>query len=122
LNQVDRRAQHLRLVAKVFDPGHLRLAAKPGQLAFGIVAMALLGSLDCSLNAQCARQHGHCLPVAEGVQSLHRPVAGKQGARLLDQACRKHGGATAVEAVIERLPRRIESDAQQREAGQRIPG
>ena len=52
---------------RIFDPVNIRLAAKPGELALGVVAMALLGAAMAS-SSGIRREDGDGLAVAEGVE------------------------------------------------------
>jgi hypothetical protein len=52
-------------IAEGCDPMHLRLAAKPCQLAFGVVAMALLRCGDGFWFCECAVDYAKGLAVAE---------------------------------------------------------
>jgi hypothetical protein len=45
-----------RIVAETFEPVHLRLAAKPGHLSLGVVAMRLLGGLHGLILIQFSTQ------------------------------------------------------------------
>ncbi len=47
------------IIAEGFDPVHVGLAAKPGELALGVVAMALLGFGDGYLLADALEENGH---------------------------------------------------------------
>ena len=56
---------NLRIVAETSQPMDLRLAAKPGHLAFGIVAVSLLSGLERLLARQFAAKKLQRLLVAE---------------------------------------------------------
>ena len=112
----------LGCVAEVFDPVDIGFAAEPGELAFGVVAMALLsggdgfgfghGSVDC----------GDGLAVAEGVQGFHAAVLSQEGAGFLDEARLEHGCGAVVDAVVELLTGWVEADSEEAEAGEGIAG
>ena len=82
--------------------------------------MALLGAGDCSLNTQSLRQDAQCLPVSQRVERLHRSIALEQAASLFDESSREDCRRPLVEPVVKLLSRRIEADAQEPEAGQRV--
>src|SRR5271165_6581967 len=85
-HQFRSRAECPRFVAEAVDPMHIRLTPEPGQLPFGIVAMALLGGGYRGIFAQRACEDGHSLAIAQRIESLHRPITREQAARLLDEA------------------------------------
>ena len=78
------------VVAEGFDPVDVGLAAEPGELALGVVAVALLGGATASSRWSLAAQDGEGLPVAEGVEGFDGAVAGEEGAGFIDEA----GGRT----------------------------
>ena len=95
-------------------------AAKPGELALGVVAMALLGFGDRCIFGQSPCTTPKRLPVAERVERLDGSVARQQAACLLHQPCGEHGGAALIEPSVKLRARRIQPDPQQAEAGERV--
>jgi len=90
-------------VAEVFDPVDIGFAAEPGELAFGIVAMALLGGGDGFGFGEGAVDCGECLAVAEGIEGFDAAVLVEEGAGFFDEAGGEHGGGAVVDAVVEGL-------------------
>jgi len=122
LDPIHDQGHCLRVVAEGWDPVDLGLAAEPGELAFGIVAMALLGGSYRFFNRQRVPEHLEGLPVAEGVEGFDGAVAIKEGAGFVDEAGGEHLGGAAVEAIIEGLAGRVEADAEKAEAGEGVAG
>ena len=60
----------MRVVSKGFDPIHIGFAAKPGQLALGIVAMALLGGGDGGLFTQGPVEDAEGLPITQRIEGF----------------------------------------------------
>ena len=77
------------------------LAAKPGELALGVVAMALLGFGNSCFLADALEENGKCLAIAERVERFDRTVAGQKSAGLFDQAGGEHVGAALVQPLVE---------------------
>src|SRR5579863_8611982 len=98
------------------------LAAKPGELSLGEVAMALLGGGYRSFFGEGSGDDGKGLFVAEGVERLDGAVAHEQAAGFFNEASGKHGGGAVVEALIKLRARRVEANAQQAESGEGIAG
>ena len=65
----------LRVFAEGLDPVHIGFTTKPGELALGVIAMALLGEGDSLGLIDFAANQLERLPVAEGVEGFHRAVA-----------------------------------------------
>ena len=122
LHQLDGCLHRAELIAECFNPMDVWLAAKPGELALGIVAMALLGCGYRLSPLPRTIHHGSGLSVAEGVERLDGAVAREETAGFFHEAGGKHGGGTLVEALVKFLARRIEADAQEAEAGKGIAG
>ena len=90
-------------VAEVFHPVDVWFAAEPGELAFGVVAMALLRGGDGFGLGEGAVDCGEGLAVAERVQGFDAAVLGEEGAGFFDEAGREHGCCALVDAVVELL-------------------
>src|SRR5271168_1253382 len=56
---------NLQIVAEPLQPQHLRLAAEPGQLALGVIAVGLLSGLDGLFAGEVAAQELDGLLVTE---------------------------------------------------------
>ncbi len=109
------------LVTEGGEPVDVGFAAEPGELAFGVVAMALLGGGDGFFAGEFGGENLAGLAVAKGVENGDgRAVAGDDGAGLLYEAVCEHGGGACVDTVVERGSRRVESDAQDAVAGEGI--
>src|SRR5947207_13813874 len=67
-NEGDALLLYLSIVTESTHPNHLRLAAEPGHLAFGVVAMGLLSSLQCGFPIDFPSQKLDCLFVAQRTQ------------------------------------------------------
>ena len=97
----------------------IRLAAEPGHLALGVVAVSLLGSLQSLFAREFSVQELHCLFVSEGSQwTSGIAVLLKQKLRLFDHAPFEHLLCAAVNAVIQSLTIGIKAKAQDAEAAQ----
>jgi len=96
------------------------LAAKPGELSLGEVAMALLGGGDGGLFGEGSFDYGDCLAVAEGVKRLDGSVSCEKAAGFFNESGGKHCFGTQIEALVKLRSRRVEADAQQTEAGEGI--
>ena len=81
-DQVGCNALRFGIVAEGFDPVHVGLAAKPGELALGVVAMALLGFGNGHLLADALEENGLRLTVSERVERLDRSVAAREEPRV----------------------------------------
>src|SRR5437762_8558813 len=94
---------YLSVIAESTHPNHLRLAAEPGHLAFGVVAMGLLSCLQCGFPIDFPSQKLDCLFVAQRTQRA-RSVAVFLGEAcgLLHQASREHFLCTLINTRIER--------------------
>src|SRR5580704_12860032 len=62
----DSYALNLHIVAEAVQPLHIRLAAKPCHLSFGVIAVSLLRGLQRLFPSQLSPKKLHGLPVAEG--------------------------------------------------------
>ena len=104
LDEIDGGLLGFGVVAEGFDPMDTGLAAEPGELAFGVVAMALLGFGDGDLFTDALEENRLRLTIAERVQNLDGPVAGEESACFLDETGGEHGGAAVVQTVVETSP------------------
>ena len=107
-------------VAEALDPMDIGLAAKPGELTLGVVAMALLGGGDGLGKGELAAEVGGGLAVAERIERGNGAVAGEEAAGFFDEACGEHGFGALVEALVELGAGGIEADAEETEAGEGI--
>src|SRR5580700_7544660 len=112
------------VVAASGQPVDIGFFAKPGDLAFSVVAMGLAGGCDGFGLGDFAAKDGAGLSVAEGVKGAGGfSVLGDEGAGLCDEAGCEHGFRAGVDAVVERGTGRVEADAEDAIAGQRVsPG
>ena len=100
---------------------HVGFAAEPGELAFGVVAMALLGLRDGLVAGEFAAQHGDGFGVAErGERAALVAVAFDESLGLFDEAAIEHGGGALVDALVEACARWVEAEAQDAVAGEGI--
>lgn len=108
-------------VAAAFEPVDFGFAAEPGELALGVVAMALLGLGDGFVAGEFIAQDGDGLGVAEGLQGTAVvAVAFDELRGFFDQAVLKHGGGAEVDAFVELRAGRREADAEDAVAGERV--
>ena len=89
-------------------------------MAFGVVAMALLGLGDGFGLAEDAVDGGEGLAVAEGVEGFDAAVSGEKSAGFFDQAGLEHGCGAVIETVVEELARGIQADTEEVKAGEWI--
>jgi len=99
-HQIYSNALSFGVIAEGFDPMHVGLAAKPCELALGVVTMALLGFGNGHLFADALEENGLCLAVSEGVEGFDGPVAGKECAGFCDETGGEHLGATMIQAFV----------------------
>src|SRR3984885_15376343 len=89
-------------VSETFQPLDVRLAAKPGHLPLGIVAVGLLGGGDGFVPIDFSAQELHCLTIPQRAQ---RPRAFavflEQGFCLVDQSRVEHSDGAPVDAGVE---------------------
>ena len=109
--------ERLGRVAEIFDPVNIGFAAEPGELAFGVVAMALLRGGDGFGFGEGAVECGEGLAVAEGVEGFDATVLGEEGAGFFDEAGGEHGRCAVVNAVVELVAGWVEADSEEAEAG-----
>ena len=107
-------------VAKVLNPKRFRLATKPGELAFGVVAMALLGGGDSFVEGELLVYDSERLAVAEGVESFDWAEAVEERAGFLNEAVVEHLGGTEVDALVQGGAGRVEADAEEAVTGERV--
>ena len=109
------------VAAAAFEPAHVRFATEPGELAFGVVAMALLGLGHGLFAGELVLEHGGCFGVTErGEGTAVFAVAGDESFRLLDEAAVEHGGGALVDALVEAGAGWVETEAQDAVAGEGV--
>src|ERR1035438_223925 len=109
------------IVSETLQPSDFRFAAKPGQLPFGVVAMGLLGGMDCLLAGELAGQDLNCLFVSQRSQGTgDYPVFLLQELGLLDHSGLEHPACALIDAIVERWAVGIEPDSQNAEAAQGV--
>ena len=95
------------------EPLHFRFAAEPGQLALGVIAVPLLGTRDGLRRRAFAAEMFGGLAVSQRAHGEDiGAVARKQSASFFDEALLEHGGAAAVDVIVERSALRAEADAE----------
>ena len=105
---------------------HVGFAAEPGELAFGVVAVALLGVGYGLLAGELVAQDGGGFGVAErGEGAAVGAVTGEEALGLFDEAAvgplaGKHGGGALVDALVEAGAGRGEAEAQDAVAGEGV--
>ena len=101
------------VAAAAFEPVHARFAPEPGELAFGVVAMALLGLGDGLLPCQVVLQDRFGFGVAERCEGpTVRTVARDESLCFFDESAVEHGGGPLVDAFVEAGTRRVEAEAE----------
>ena len=109
------------VAAAAFEPLNLGLAAKPGALAFGVVAMALLGLGDGGFAGQLVAQDGHGFGVTQrGERSAVVAVAFDEAGSFFDESAVEHLCGTLVDTLVEAGAGRIEAEAEDAVAGEGI--
>src|SRR5438445_7669844 len=100
---------YLSVIAESTHPNHLRLAAEPGHLAFGVVAMGLLSCLQCGFPIDLPSQKLDCLFIAQRSQRARRiAVFLHEACGFLDQTRREHLPGARTKTRIDRHRTRIE--------------
>jgi hypothetical protein len=95
--------------------------AKPGELALGVVAVALGGGGESFGLGHRAAEDGAGLAIAEGVEGAGGvAVTGKKTAGFVEEAAGEHLSGASVEAFVESGTGRIEADAEDAVAGEGI--
>ena len=109
------------VAAAACEPVHAGFTAEPGELAFGVVAVALL-SLGYSLFAgEFVFEDCDGFGVAErGEGATVCAIANDEAVGLFDEAAVKHGRGALVDALVEAIARRVEPEAQDTVARQSI--
>lgn len=116
----------LLVAAETGKPVDCGVFAEPGELAFSVVAMALLGSGDGLVACHLPAQQGDCLGVAErGERAAFLAIAGDDLGGLFDEAASlvwrvEHMGGAAVDACVEFGARGVEAEAEDTESSERI--
>jgi hypothetical protein len=109
------------VAAEAFEPVDAGFAAEPGELAFGVVAMALLGLGYGLFASEFVFEDGGGLGVAEGGEwAAVFAVAGDESFGLFDEAAIEHGGGTLVDALVKVGARWIEAKAEDAVAGESV--
>src|ERR1700734_200364 len=101
------------VAAAAFEPVDLGLAAKPGELAFGVVAMALLGLGYGLLAGEFVLENCRGFGVAErGEGTAVGSVAGDEAFGLFDQAAVEHRRSALIDALVKTRAGRVEAETQ----------
>lgn len=109
------------VAAAAFEPVHIRFAAKPCELAFGIIAVALLGLGHGLFPSEFVLQDSNGFGVAERREwATVSAVAGNQAFSLFNQAAVKHRCSALVDAFVEMFAWRIEAETQDAIAGEGV--
>src|ERR1700722_17496548 len=107
------------VTAAAFEPVDVGFATEPGELAFGIVAMALLGLSHGLLAGDFILQNGESFGVAEGGErTAVWAVASDEAFGLFDEAAVEHGCGALVDAFVEPGAWRVEAQAKNAVAGE----
>src|SRR5438094_4014372 len=106
-NEGDALLLYLSIVTESTHPDHLRLAAEPGHLAFGVVAMGLLSCLQCGFPIDFPSQKLDCLFIAQRSQRARRiAVFLGEACGLLHQAGREHFFGSLINTGMKRFATR----------------
>ena len=90
------------VASAAFEPVDVRVAAEPGLLALGVVAVALLGLHDGLLAGELSAKDSGGFGVAKrGEWAAAFSVAGDEAFGLFDEATIEHGGGAVVDAFVE---------------------
>ena len=109
------------VASAAFEPVHVGFAAKPGELALGVVAVALLGLGYGLLAGEFVFEDGDGFGVAErGEGAAVFAVAGDEALGLFDEAAVEHGGGALVDAFVETFAWGIEAETQDAIAGEGV--
>ena len=110
------------LVAAVsFEPVDAGFAAEPGELAFGVVAMALLGLGNGLFASDFISQDGGCFGVTErGEGPAVCAIAGDEAFGFFDEAAVEHGSGALVDAFVELGAGWIKAETQDAIAGESV--
>src|SRR5512146_974180 len=121
------RHQFIRLplrileIAKAANPTYLCISAEPRHLTFGVIAMALLGCADRFIAWNLAIQKLRRLFVSQGAERGSRgPLLFEEYLRLLYEAPFEHLRRALVNTCVQGVSIRIETNAQNAKALQRI--
>ena len=109
-------------VSECFNPLHVGFATKPGELALGVVAVALLRCDDCLFHGHRAVNDCERLFVAKRLKSADAAVTCQQVAGFFDESSLEHLCGALIEPVVECGTRGVEADAQETEAGEGFAG
>ena len=109
------------IVAEALEPADVGLTAKPGELAFGVVAVGLASGGDALGFGGFATQDGASLAVAKRIEGAGCfAVLGDESAGFVDEAVGEHRGGAGVDAGVKAGPGRVDSDAEDTIAGERV--
>ena len=108
------------VVAETFHPGNVGLAAKPGHLALGVVAVSLLRGGDGLRHRQLAADALQRLLVAERVHRRYVAVALEQRFSFGYESVIEHPRRATIDTVVKLLARGIQANAKNAEATQGI--
>jgi hypothetical protein len=121
VDEGDGLGDYLVVAAEAGEPVDCGIFAEPCELAFGVVAMALLGLGDGLVAGDLAAQDGDGLGVAErGERATVDAIAFDELRGLFHQAAIEHLGGAVVDAGIELGAGRVETEAEDAEAGERV--
>jgi hypothetical protein len=111
------------VAAEAGEPVDCGVFAEPCELALGVVAVALLGLGYGFVAGDFVAQDGDGLRVAErGEWAAIEAVAFDEESGLFDQAAVEHLGGAVVDAGVEVGARRVETEGEDAEAGERVAG
>jgi len=109
------------VVAKALEPADVRFPAKPGELTLGVVAVCLTGCGDGFGFGEFAAQDGAGLAVAEGIEGGGRvAIFAEESAGFFHETVGEHLRGARIDAGVEIRAGRIESDAEDAIAGERV--
>jgi hypothetical protein len=109
------------VAAAAFEPVHVWLAAKPGELALGVVPVALLGLGYGLFAGDFVLQDGGGFGVAErGEGAAICSVAGDEALGFFDESAVEHRGCALVDAFVETGTWWIEAETQDTVAGEGV--
>src|SRR6202000_3273221 len=109
--QLDGFSSDAGLVAEAVQPVQLWFAAEPGELALGIDAVPRRGDAHCIPFAQSAANEAARLFIAERIEGPGLAVFFEQHLCFFHQALLEHGGGTLIDALVQIIAVRLETDA-----------
>src|SRR5579875_1328940 len=109
------------IVPEAQEPLDASVPAKPGELAFSVVAVPLLRFSDSLRQRHGPAQNGKRLGIAKRAQRAGVvPILRCDGGGLFEQALREHSGSASVNTVVKRGAGWVQTELQQPEASQGI--